>query len=101
MCGTGQRADRMSYTHALNRRGCPGVWLFMPGSHDPQQNRLLAAMSPGERGRLYPHLRLVPMPLGRFCTSPAMSWPRLLPTDCIVSLLYVLADGASAEISVS
>ena len=36
----------------------------MPGSHFPQQNYLLAALSPAEQGRLYPHLRLVPMPLG-------------------------------------
>jgi hypothetical protein len=36
-----------------------------PGSHDPQQNHILAALSPLERERLYPHLRLVPMPLGK------------------------------------
>jgi hypothetical protein len=38
---------------------------YLPGpAHDPQQNHLLAALSPLERERLYPHLRLVPMPLG-------------------------------------
>jgi hypothetical protein len=36
----------------------------MPGSHDPRQNHLLAALSPAERERIYPHLRLVPLPLG-------------------------------------
>jgi hypothetical protein len=37
----------------------------MPGSHDQQQNHLLAALSAAERERLYPHLQLVPLPLGK------------------------------------
>jgi CRP-like cAMP-binding protein len=73
----------------------------MPGSHEPQQNHLLAALSPAERERIYPHLRLVPLPLGKVLYE---SGDRLrhvyFPTDSIVSLLYVLVDGASAEISV-
>ena len=74
----------------------------MPGPiHDPQHNHLLAALSPVERERLYPHLRLVAMPLGKVLYE---SGDRLrhvyFPTNSIVSLLYVLADGASAEISV-
>src|SRR5882672_8115560 len=73
----------------------------MPGSHDPQQNRLLAAISPGERGRLYPHLRLVPMPLGEVLYESGDVLRHVyFPTDCIVSLLYMMADGASAEIAV-
>ena len=74
----------------------------MPGPiHDPQHNHLLAALSPAERERLYAHLRLVAMPLGKVLYE---SGDRLrhvyFPTNSIVSLLYVLADGASAEISV-
>jgi len=69
--------------------------------HDPRQNHLLAALSPTERERLFPHLQLVTMPLGKVLYE---SGDRLrhvyFPTDSIVSLLYVLADGASAEISV-
>jgi CRP-like cAMP-binding protein len=73
----------------------------MPRSHDPQQNHLLAALSPPERERLYPHLQLVPLPLGSVLYEPGDLLRHVyFPTDSIVSLLYVLADGASAEISV-
>ena len=73
----------------------------MPDSHNPQQNHLLAALSAGERDRLYPHLRLVPLPLGKVLyESGDVLGHVYFPTDSIVSLLYVLADGASAEISV-
>jgi len=73
----------------------------MPDSHNPQQNHLLAALSAGERDRLYPHLRLVPLPLGQVLyESGDVLGHVYFPTDSIVSLLYVLADGASAEISV-
>ena len=69
--------------------------------HTPNQNRLLAAMSPAERERLYPHLRLVPMPLGKaLYESGDVLRHVYFPVDCIVSLLYVLENGASAEISV-
>ena len=73
----------------------------MPDSHDPQQNHLLAALSAAERTRLYPHLRLIQMPLGKVLyESGDVLRHVFFPTDSIVSLLYVLADGASAEISV-
>jgi CRP-like cAMP-binding protein len=74
----------------------------MPDSvQDPQRNHLLAAFSPPERERLYPHLQLVPMPLGKvlYESGDVLRYV-YFPTNCIVSLLYVLADGASAEISV-
>src|SRR6202795_2524938 len=73
----------------------------MPGSHFPQQNYLLAALSPAEQARLYPHLRLVPMQLGEVLyESRDVLRHGYFPTDSIISLLYVVADGASAEISV-
>src|SRR6202046_3961463 len=67
----------------------------------PHQNHLLAAFSDTERERLFPHLELVPMPLGQvlYESGDVLRYV-YFPTDCIVSLLYVLADGASAEISV-
>ena len=70
-------------------------------AHSPQQNRLLAALSPVERERLDPHLRLVAMPLGKVLyESGDVLRDVYFPIDCIVSLLYVLESGASAEISV-
>src|ERR1700722_5629784 len=68
----------------------------MPGSHDPQQNHLLAALSAGERERVYPHLQLGKV----LYESGDVLRHVYFPTDSIISLLYVLADGASAEISV-
>jgi CRP-like cAMP-binding protein len=73
----------------------------MPGSHDPQQNYLLETLSPAERARLYPHLQLVAMPLGKVLYESGDVLRHVyFPTDSIISLLYVLADGASADISV-
>ena len=83
----------------------PGVpataTLSMPPTHDPQQNHLLAALSAEERERVYPALQLVQMPLGKVLYESGDVLRHVyFPTDSIISLLYVLADGASAEISV-
>jgi CRP-like cAMP-binding protein len=73
----------------------------MPGPHDPQQNYLLAALSEAERARVFPLLQLVTMPLGKVLYESGDVMRHVyFPTDSIISLLYVLADGASAEISV-
>jgi CRP-like cAMP-binding protein len=72
-----------------------------PRQHLPEQNYLLAALSPEERERVFPHLRRVSMPLGKvlYESGDALKYV-YFPTDSIVSLLYVLESGASAEISV-
>jgi CRP-like cAMP-binding protein len=68
---------------------------------DPQLNHLLAAFPAAERGRLFPQLELAPMPLGAVLYESGDKLRYVyFPTTCIVSLLYVLADGGSAEISV-
>jgi CRP-like cAMP-binding protein len=68
---------------------------------NPQLNHLLAAFPPFERERLFHRLELVPMPLGKvlYESGDVLRYV-YFPTNCIVSLLYVLADGGSAEISV-
>jgi CRP-like cAMP-binding protein len=82
----------------------PGKWTLATVSAPdsfPQQNHLLAALSSAERARLQPHLQLVQMPLGKVIYEPGDLLRYVyFPVDAIVSLLYVLADGASAEISV-
>jgi CRP-like cAMP-binding protein len=75
--------------------------LAADASHAPEQNHLLAAFSPDERERIYPYLRLVELPLGKSLYEPGRVQRHVyFPTDSIVSLLYVLENGASAEISV-
>ncbi len=75
--------------------------LRMPDPHDPRQNHLLAALPAEEFARLFPHLELVSMPLGHVLhESGARMRHVYFPITCIVSLLYVMEDGASAEIAV-
>jgi len=69
--------------------------------HHPTQNRLLAALPALEYERLLPHLELVPMPLGEVLYESGGRLQHVyFPTTSIVSLLYVLENGASAEIAV-
>jgi CRP-like cAMP-binding protein len=71
------------------------------GPHDPQHNHLLAALPSAARERVYPQLQLVEMPLGKVLYEPGDLLRHVyFPIDCIVSLLYVMESGASAEISV-
>lgn len=73
----------------------------MPMSHSPMQNHLLAALPAAEFARLLPHLELVPMPLGEALYESGGRLQHVyFPTTSIVSLLYVLANGASAEIAI-
>jgi CRP-like cAMP-binding protein len=73
----------------------------MAGSYSPEQNHLLAALPEAERERVFPHLQLVPMPLGRVLYESGDPLLHVyFPVDAIVSLLYVMENGSSAEISV-
>jgi CRP-like cAMP-binding protein len=66
-----------------------------------QQNHLLAALPPGDFERLSPHLELVEMPLGEALYESGGRLQHVyFPTTSIVSLLYVMEDGASAEIAI-
>ena len=67
----------------------------------PLQNHLLAALPPAIQQRLFPMLELVPLPLGKVLYESGDTMRYVyFPTDAIVSLLYVMESGASAEISV-
>ena len=66
------------------------------------ENRLLAAMPAADYKSLLPGLERVPMPLGQAVyESGAPQAYVYFPTSSIVSLLYVLKDGATAEIAVT
>lgn len=72
-----------------------------PKPVDPLDNHLLAALPPEVRERLFPFLELIDLPLGKALYESGDAMRHVyFPTDSIVSLLYLLESGASAEISV-
>src|SRR5688572_33473995 len=71
-------------------------------SLDPKANLLLASMPDADYQALASHLERMPMPLGMavYESGGAQGFV-YFPTDSIVSLLYVLENGASTEIAVT
>jgi CRP-like cAMP-binding protein len=68
---------------------------------DHKKNRLLAALPEAEWQRWLPQLELVEMPLGEVLYESGGTLSHVyFPTTAIVSLLYVMENGASAEIAV-
>ncbi|HTP95888.1 MAG TPA: Crp/Fnr family transcriptional regulator [Burkholderiales bacterium] len=73
----------------------------MPAVHSPMQNHLLRALPAAEFARLSPQLELIPMRLGEALYESGGRLQHVyFPTTSIVSLLYVMENGASAEIAV-
>ena len=73
----------------------------MPTTHNARHNHLLASLPTKDLERILPKLKLVPMPLGDVLYESGSRLRNVyFPTTTIVSLLYMLADGASAEIAV-
>jgi CRP-like cAMP-binding protein len=104
----GDTADESLHAQKVTERRINGHRAFhswvraMPtNTPDPRQNHLLAALPEDEYALILPKLELVPMPLGEKVCEPGIQMRYVyFPTDCIVSLLYVMEDGASAEIAV-
>ncbi|MFZ6773859.1 Crp/Fnr family transcriptional regulator [Undibacterium sp. SXout7W] len=68
---------------------------------DPKQNHLLACIPSDVFARLLPKLELLEMPLGKVLyESGGIQDYVYFPANAIISLLYVLEDGGSAEIAV-
>ena len=66
-----------------------------------QRNRLLAVLPEAECARLSPNLDWVSLKLGQVLYESGVVLEYVyFPTDCIISLLYVMENGASAEIAV-
>lgn len=73
----------------------------MSTTPSPLQNHVLAALPVDVQQRLLPHLERMPLPLGKVLYESGDTLRHVyFPTDSIVSLLYVMESGASAEISV-
>jgi CRP-like cAMP-binding protein len=70
-------------------------------SIEPRQNSLLAALPKAEWQRWQPLLEQVEMPLGQVLYESGATLTHVyFPTTAIISLLYVMENGASAEIAV-
>jgi CRP-like cAMP-binding protein len=73
----------------------------MTMSPGPRKNHLLAALPDAEWARWLPQLELVDMPLGQVLYESGVKMSHVyFPTTAIVSLLYVMENGASAEIAI-
>jgi CRP-like cAMP-binding protein len=91
-----RRIARKGSTPAGN--GAPTA---VPASPSPHQNHLLDALPANDFERIEPHLELIPMKLGDVLYEPGAKMKYVyFPTTSIVSLLYVMKDGASAEIAI-
>jgi CRP-like cAMP-binding protein len=72
----------------------------MDSPQNPNQNHLLAALPTAEFERLAPHLDLVAMPLGDVLYESSGQLQHVyFPTTAIVSMHYVMENGASSEIA--
>jgi hypothetical protein len=68
---------------------------------DPTENHLLAALPDAAWQHWLPQLERVEMPLGQVLYESGATLSHVyFPTTAIVSLLYVMENGASAEIAV-
>src|ERR1700677_3871540 len=74
----------------------------MASPHTPKQNHLLAALPAEAYERLQAHLEFIEMPLAWVLYESGAHLRYLyFPTTSIVSLLYVMESGASAEIAIT
>ena len=68
---------------------------------DPNENALLKALPEETKNRLFPQLKIIKLPLGKVIYEAGQNLENVyFPIDSIVSLLNVLEDKTSAEISV-
>lgn len=75
--------------------------ILVPLAHEPRQNHLLGALPTPDFERMQRALKLVALPLGQVLYESGSRLRQVFfPTTSIVSLLYMMADGASAEIAV-
>ena len=96
MCVNGARLSGMPQTSSKTRAFAKAG----PAPH-PRQNHLLAALSPEVQGRLFPHLELAELPLRALMYEAGHPMRHVyFPTDSIISMQYLMENGASTAISV-
>jgi hypothetical protein len=82
-------AHRIDYRRAMPNSARPG---------DPTENRLLAALPAEVYGRLRSALEPVALALGGVVYDTGRRLEHIyFPTTAVVSLIYTMADGATAE----
>jgi len=69
----------------------------MSGSPRPEENHILDALPPAERGRLFPYLKLVALPLGKALYESGDRLQHIYP-DCFACFIQFL-NGAMYRIS--
>ena len=97
-----ERATTCGFSGVLHRSEPVNKMPEASAKHNPKQNRLLAALPSADYERLLPDLELIPLPLGWAVYEAGGTLGYVyFPTTSIVSLLYVMEDGASAEIAIT
>lgn len=70
--------------------------------NDALKNHLLAALPQAEFIRLEPHLESVPLPLGKVIYESGDKMTHVyFPTTAIISMLYIMENGGTAEIGIA
>ena len=73
-----------------------------PDTPDPTKNRLLAALPREEYERILPHLGHVTFKLGEVVYESGVRMEHIyFPTSSVISLLYLMENGASAEMGMA
>ena len=69
--------------------------------HKPEQNYLLNVLTEEEKKRIFPHLEIFELPLGKVLYESGGKLNHVyFPTTAIVSLLSLMENGSSAEIAI-
>jgi CRP-like cAMP-binding protein len=72
------------------------------GRYDSLENHLLRSLSAEERARLCPNMQHMPLTLGQVLYEPGGMLDYVyFPTTCVVSCLYTMHDGSTAEMALA
>jgi CRP-like cAMP-binding protein len=73
---------------------------IMPDTNNQLENHLLAALPPSDLAAIAPHLKLQRLRPGQLLSDSGESIKQIyFPTTAIVSMIFLMADGATAEVA--